>query len=75
MPAKVYLQPEGLKQSGHHTAYVGDGRFVKPGEQPQVYKLEFFNGIAHNVDDTLYQRFKDAGIADTKRPQHSRREE
>ena len=68
MPARVYLQPSELaRKSAHHTAYVGDGAITEGKPQP-LYKLEFMQGVAKDVPDELYQRFKDAGIAGTSRP-------
>ena len=69
MPKIVFLQPKNLvRHSRHHTAYTGDGARVKEGEVPVIHKLEFFNGVARDVPEEIYQRFKDSGIANVVRP-------
>lgn len=70
MPRICYLQPKDLvRHSRHHTAYAGDGAVHVPGgPPPQQFKLEFFNGIARDVPENIYQRFKDLGIADVNKP-------
>jgi hypothetical protein len=68
MPKKVFLQPRDLvRHSRHHTAYAGDGPVEEHGKT-QIYRLEFVNGIAHDVEEGTYQRFKALGIADVKPP-------
>jgi len=65
MPKTVYLQPLDLvKHSRLHTAYASDG----PAQGGSIYKIEFINGVAHDVPENVYQRFKDLRIADVKRP-------
>lgn len=69
MPKKVYLKPLDLvKKSKHHTAYTGDGAIGTEGNPPKIYKMEFWGGIARDVDESTYQRFKDVGICDTAKP-------
>lgn len=69
MPKKVFLQPKDLvKHSKFHTAYVGDGAIHEQAQGGKLYKLEFHHGVAENVSESDYQRFKDAGIAGEKRP-------
>lgn len=69
MPKRVYLQPKDLvPHSKHHTAYAGDGA-VHEGKGGPIYKLEFIDGVATNVDEGTYQRFKDLGVAGEKRPE------
>lgn len=69
MPKRVFLQPKDLvKHSRHHTAYSGSGAIHKEGEVPTLYKLEFHNGVAKDVPEDIYQRFKDLGIADVNKP-------
>lgn len=69
MPKTVYLQPKHLvRHSRHHTAYAGDGATHKEGQPPALYRLEFINGVAKDVPEAIYQRFKDLGIADVKKP-------
>jgi hypothetical protein len=68
MPKRVYLIPEALRHSAYHTAYVGEGAVHEDGRGSPLYKLEFIHGVAYDVEEQLYQRFKDAGIADVNRP-------
>ncbi len=69
MPAKVYLQqPELVAKSRHHRSYAGDGAIETDGKPGKLYTLEFFNGVAKNVDEQTYQRFKELGHCDTTRP-------
>lgn len=70
MPVRVWLKDEELrKHSAHHTAYVGAPAAEHiPGQPVPLHKLEFVNGVAHDVDDTLYQRFADVGLVTTTRP-------
>jgi hypothetical protein len=69
VPKRIYLQPIDLvKKSRHHTAYVGDGAIHENASGGPLYKLEFVNGVAENVAESLYQRMKEAGIAGEKRP-------
>ena len=72
MPRRVFLSPklnpQAYKGSRTHNSYVGSTVAV-PGGLPQpLHKLTFINGVATNVDESLYERFKDAGLADTSRP-------
>jgi hypothetical protein len=68
MPKRVFLQPHDLvKKSRHHTSYAGDGA-VNEGRPGPLYKMEFFNGIARDVDEQTYKRFEDLGHCDTARP-------
>jgi hypothetical protein len=68
MPKKVFLQDQKLvAKSRHHRSYAGDGA-VNEGKGSQLYVLEFYNGVARDVPDGTYQRFKDLGHCDTKRP-------
>lgn len=68
MPARVYLQPKDLRHSRHHLAYASTGS-VQPGVRtPTIHTLEFFNGLARDVPENIYQVFKDLGIADVTRP-------
>lgn len=75
MPKRVYLIPKALQGSAFHTAYVGDGAVREDGKPGPMYKLEFINGVAYDVDEQLYQRFKNAGIADIRRPKRAGAEE
>lgn len=76
MPRRVFLQPKDLvRHSRHHTAYAGNGPILREGEQPESYRLEFINGVAHDVPEAIYQRFKDLGIADVKKPSWDEDEE
>ena len=69
MPKRCYLaDPELAKTSAHHTAYAGTGAVTEDGKPGPLYKLEFDHGVARDVDDALYQRFKDVGVAADKRP-------
>ena len=69
MPKKVYLKPKELaKHSRHHTAYVGEGAVSGDGTPKPLYKLEFWGGVAEKVDEGLFRRFEDAGIASTSKP-------
>ena len=69
MPAKVFLQPKDLvKQSRHHIAYASSGPMQPGMDAPTIYTLEFFNGLARDVPENIYQRFKDLGIADINPP-------
>jgi len=69
MPKKVYLRPaDWAKKSAFHTSYAGDGPVHEDGKSGALYKLEFVNGVAYDVSEELFQRFKDLGIADVKRP-------
>lgn len=66
---RCYLQPSDLvKKSRFHTAYAGAGEKHDSGHGKQLVKLEFIDGVAENVDEGTYQRFKDLGIAGEKRP-------
>ena len=79
MPKRVYLAPkltpDAYKASRHHTAYVGSMITPASGIPAPLHKLEFVNGVAQNVDENLYERFKDVGICDTSRPRRSQRNE
>lgn len=77
MPKRVYLKPpELVKHSRHHTAYVGpDPTEIIPGQPTPLYRLEFVNGVAKDVDEQVYQRFKDVGIADVERPKRPKEDE
>lgn len=69
MPRRVYLKDPELAQKSHfHTAYVGDGAISPDGKPLTLHKVEFVHGVARDVDDALYQRLKDAGVAETSRP-------
>ena len=69
MPRRVYLQPRDLvNHSKKHTAYAGSGEPSDSGPGKELVKLEFENGVAENVDEGVFQRFKDLGIAGEKRP-------
>jgi len=69
MPKRVYLQPREIaKKSAFHTAYVGDGAVSDDGQPLKFYALTFVQGVAKNVDETMYARFKNAGVCDTNRP-------
>lgn len=69
MPRTVFLQPADLvKHSRHHIAYASSGPVAPGNERPTIYVLEFFNGVARDVPESLYQRFKDLGIADVHPP-------
>ena len=67
MPKKVYLQPmELVKKSRHHTSYAGDG--VVEGQPSVLHKMEFVNGVARNVEEQMFRRFKDLGHCATAKP-------
>lgn len=72
MPKRVFLSPklapDAFKGSRHHTAYAGALVAPAPGVPAPLHRLEFVNGVAKNVDENLYERFKDLGICDTSRP-------
>ena len=69
MPKRVYLLPRDLVgHSKKHTAYAGAGEKSDSGHGKALVKLEFVNGVAENVDEGTFQRFKDLGIAGEKRP-------
>ena len=78
MPRRVYLapklNPQAYKNSRHHTAYIGTSTISPPGIPQPLYKLEFINGQATNVDEAIYERFKDIGLVDTSRPKRPARE-
>lgn len=67
MPKKIYLAPNRFRQSKYHTAYVGNGASRQDGKT-KVESLVFEGGVARNVEEAIFQRFKDAGIATDKRP-------
>ena len=77
MPRRVYLSPKlepgAYRNSRHHTCYAGSTVTTAPGIPAPLHKLEFVNGVARNVDENLYERFKDLGIADTSKPRRPRR--
>ncbi len=79
MPKRVYLSPridpQAYKGSRHHTAYSGSTVTTAPGIPAPLHKLEFVNGVARNVDENLYERFKDLGVCDTSKPRRPRRDE
>ena len=79
MPRRVYLSPKlepgAYRNSRHHTCYAGSTVTTAPGIPAPLHKLEFVNGVARNVDENLYERFKDLGIADTSKPRRPRRSE
>ena len=79
MPKRVYLapklDPQAYKGSRHHTAYSGSTIMPAPGIPAPLHKLEFINGVARNVDENLYERFKDLGVCDTSKPRRPRRSE
>jgi hypothetical protein len=69
MPKICYLQPRDLvRHSRHHTAYASDKAIYAPTEKPQLVSITFINGVARDIPEDIYRRFKDLGIADTKRP-------
>lgn len=72
----VYLRDvELIKKSRHHTAYAGDGAVHGKPAGGLVYKLTFVNGIARNVEDSVYRRFHDLGVADLRKPVIEKSEE
>ena len=75
MPKRVYLTKALAKNSKMHTAYSGEGAVHEDGKPGPLYKLEFFGGVAQNVPEALYQRFKDLGVATDKRPSRDEDEE
>lgn len=79
MPRKVFLapklNPQAYKGSRQHTAYIGSSIAAPPGIPQPLYRLEFINGQATNVDEAVYERFKDAGLVDVNRPKRQRRED
>ena len=70
MPKRVYLADEELrKRSAHHTAYVGaPAEEHIPGMPAPLHKLEFYNGVARDVDEQTFSRFKDVGVATLDKP-------
>jgi len=69
MPARVYLKPPELaRKSAIHTAYVGDGATGTPEKPAILLSVEFTNGVAREVEESLFQRLADAGIASLERP-------
>ena len=79
MPRRVFLapklDPQAYKGSRQHTAYCGSTITPAPGIPAPLHKLEFVNGVAKNVDENLYERFKDLGVCDTSKPKRPRRSE
>ena len=73
MPKRLYLAPKNdptaFARSAHHRAMVGNGPITPPGEQPQPpIIVDFWGGVARDVDDQVAQRLIDAGVASTQRP-------
>jgi len=65
----VYLKNPALaKKSRYHNAYDGDGAIHGNPAGGVIYKLTFINGVARNVEDSIYQRFHALGIADLHKP-------
>jgi hypothetical protein len=66
---RAYLKSKELQKSAHHTAYapLPGSRPGKDGSQMLV-KLEFFFGIARDVEATTYDAFAAIGVATTERP-------
>ena len=68
MPKRAYLQPaELVRKSRHHTSYAGDGA-VTEGKPGQQYTMTFVNGVAREVDEQTFRRFKELGHCATSRP-------
>jgi len=70
---RLYLAPKyapgAFARSAHHRAMVGDGPITPPGEQPQPpIIVDFWGGVARDVDDQVARRLIDAGIASATRP-------
>jgi len=61
----MYLtNPELVRASRHHTAYVGDGAITEDPRHPnRIYKVKFIDGVAYDVDSKVAQRLMDSGIA------------
>ena len=72
MPKRVFLHPKNdataYARSAHHRAYVGNGAVHENGQPSETTVLEFWGGVARDVEESTYQRFKDAGIVDTSPP-------
>ena len=79
MPKRVFLAPRldptAYKNSRMHTAYSGSSISPAPGIPAPLHKIEFGNGVARNVDENTYERFKDLGVCDTSKPRRPRRSE
>ena len=77
MPKRVYLADEQLrKHSAHHTAYVGaPAEEHIPGQPAPLHRIEFWGGVAKDVDDVTYQRFADVGVVTTTRPKRQDEED
>ena len=66
---KVYLTDQSIsRRSSYHTAYCGTGAIESPGNPSQLFTLTFWRGIAYDVPQNVYDRFRDAGIATTDKP-------
>lgn len=69
MPDRVYLKdPKMFRHSKHHTHYSGTGPIQHKDNPGRLYKTEFINGVARNVDDETFRRLKDEGVASATRP-------
>lgn len=73
---KVYLvDPAINRRSAFHTAYCSDPGPIVAGQEKPLHRLEFWFGVARNVPLTVYERFRDAGIATTNMPRVPGRED
>ena len=79
MPKRIYLSPkldpQAYSRSRFHTSYAGSTIAPAPGIPAPLHKIEFVNGVARNVDENTYERFKDLGVCDTSKPRRPRRSE
>lgn len=65
----VYLKDPKLWHSSHHRAYAAPGRDPRdPNAPTDLMVLEFFFGVARDVERRVYNVFAAAGIATTDRP-------
>lgn len=73
MPKRVYLQQLNIiRKAGVHTAYVGTNPngspIVQPGQPAELLSLQFVGGVARDVDERVFERFRDAGVATVNKP-------
>lgn len=65
----VYLKDQSLWRSAHHRAYASPGQDPKnPNAPTELLVLEFWGGVARDVERRVYDVFAAAGIATTDRP-------
>ena len=73
--SKVYMKDPNINtHSMHHTIYAGREP-LKPGTEQEMVKVEFFGGVAKDVDTQTYKLLKDLGHVTTDRPKRRGDEE